>query len=44
LSSGGAWFRGFFGKYEANVDGYEPAQFWMKAKDKRDIPVRLMRR
>ncbi|MCX7011332.1 MAG: hypothetical protein NTW86_01980 [Candidatus Sumerlaeota bacterium] len=42
LADGAASFRGFFGQYEANVDGYELVQFWMKARDKRDVVVRTM--
>ena len=36
--------RGFFGRYLVKVDGYEPAQFWMRSKGDREIVVRLVPR
>jgi GH35 family endo-1,4-beta-xylanase len=41
LSGGTASFRGFFGQYEARLDGFEPAQFSISSQGKREVVVRL---
>jgi hypothetical protein len=39
----GWWSRGFYGQYKVNVAGYQPAQFWIKPKDKLEVVVHLQR-
>ena len=40
-AGGAIALRGFFGRYVVQVDGYEPATFWLRAKGEREIIVRL---
>jgi endo-1,4-beta-xylanase len=44
LSAGSSAFRGFYGRYEVAVDGYQPSQFSIGANDPHTIKVSLKTR